>query len=77
MITMLEPSVEDLLNEEKNPEITSKFELITMVAKRARQLKNGAQKMIETEKQKPVSIALYEIAEQKIIPVKEPTTRRE
>ncbi|MBI2264726.1 MAG: DNA-directed RNA polymerase subunit omega [Armatimonadetes bacterium] len=58
---MTEPSVDALL-----PMVDCKFSLITMVLKRARQINNGAPKLIETDSIKPVTIALEEIAAGKI-----------
>lgn len=74
---MLEPSLEEMLDKEKNPEISSKFELITMITKRARQINNGAEIVVKTNARKPVSIAMWEIYHGKIKPIKKETKRRE
>ncbi len=74
---MLEPSLEEMLDKEKNPEISSKFELITMITKRARQINNGAEIVAKTNARKPVSIAMWEIYYGKIKPIKKETKRRE
>ncbi len=58
---MIEPSLEDLLKE-----VDSKFSLITMVSKRARQLNSGFTPLIKTSSTKNVTIALEEIAQGKI-----------
>lgn len=58
---MVKPSLEVLLEK-----VDSKFSLITMVSKRARQLNNGYPKLVETASGKSVTIALEEIAEGKI-----------
>lgn len=54
---MIHPALEVLLTKVEN-----KFELVTLVAKRARQLNNGAPKLVHTDSTKPVTIALEEIA---------------
>ncbi|HEY4001442.1 MAG TPA: DNA-directed RNA polymerase subunit omega [Candidatus Xenobia bacterium] len=46
--------------------VDSKFALITVVAKRASQLTNGARPLVDSLKVKPVSIALEEIAADKV-----------
>lgn len=67
---MINPAVEEILDKNKNPEINSKFELITMIAKRAQQINDGAQVLTETGDKKPVSIAMWEIYSGKITPFK-------
>lgn len=69
---MVDPSIEELMDKKVNPNIASKFELVTMVAKRARQLNDGADPMVVTDKVKPVSIALLEIKAGMITPIKKP-----
>ncbi|MDQ7821928.1 MAG: DNA-directed RNA polymerase subunit omega [Candidatus Eremiobacteraeota bacterium] len=54
---MIEPSIEELLDK-----VDSKFSLVTMVSKRARQLNDGYPRMIKTSSTKSVSVALEEIA---------------
>ena len=44
----------------------SKFALVTLAAKRAKQLKGGSPPRIETESRNPLTIALEEIAEGKV-----------
>lgn len=46
--------------------VDSKFALITVVSKRARQLTNGARPLVESPKVKAVSLALDEIAADKV-----------
>ena len=58
---MIEPSLEDLLKE-----VDSKFSLITMVSKRARQLNSGYPRLIKSVSNKNVTVALEEIAQGKI-----------
>jgi DNA-directed RNA polymerase subunit omega len=67
---MINPSLEEMLNHKKNPEIESKFELINMISKRARQLNDGAEYVVQTEARKPVTKAMWEIQSGKIIPFK-------
>ena len=43
--------------------IPNKFQLVLVAAKRARQLANGAQPMVEWENDKPTVVALREVAE--------------
>jgi DNA-directed RNA polymerase subunit omega len=58
---MLNPSLTNLL---KNGE--SKYTLVMVTAKRARQIIDGAQPLVETSSSKPVTIALEELLEGKI-----------
>ncbi len=67
---MIDPSMEELMDNKVNPGIGSKFELVTMVAKRARQLNDGQEPLTDFESKKPVTIALHEINEGKILPIK-------
>jgi DNA-directed RNA polymerase subunit omega len=43
--------------------VSNKFQLVLVAAKRARQLANGAEPMVEWENDKPTVVALREIAE--------------
>ena len=43
--------------------IPNKFQLVLVAAKRARQLANGAEAMVEWENDKPTVVALREVAE--------------
>lgn len=62
MVRMLEPSIDSL--QEK---INSKYTLVTISARRARQLQDGDKSLIEEPKSKTfVGIALEEIAEGKL-----------
>src|SRR3954447_16582031 len=74
--TMMDPALEVLLDKVEG----SKFMLVTLTAKRARQLNSyfselggGLGQMVPpqvvTSSQKPVSIALAEIAENRIVPL--------
>jgi len=51
-------TVEDCLNR-----IDNRFEMVLTATKRARQIANGAEPMVEEENDKPTVIALREIAE--------------
>ena len=56
-------TVEDCLNR-----IDNRFEMVLTATKRARQIANGAEPLVEEENDKPTVIALREIAEGLIDP---------
>ena len=58
---MLNPSFEGILQEGD-----SRYTLVMLVSKRARQIIDGADLLIETDSKKPVSIAMEEILTGKI-----------
>jgi len=58
---MLYPSCDQLLKC-----IPSRFALVKATAKRAKQLNNGAQRLVDSKSNKPVTIALQEIYQGKI-----------
>ncbi len=58
---MARVTIEDCLEH-----IDSRFELVLISAKRARQLANGAEALVEWENDKPTVVALREIAAGKI-----------
>lgn len=58
---MLYPAMKDLLNQ-----VPSRYELVNVVACRARQIASEAEAMGEPLDDKPVSIAIREIAEGKL-----------
>ncbi|NLY85203.1 MAG: DNA-directed RNA polymerase subunit omega [Tissierellia bacterium] len=58
---MLNPSFKELA--EKGD---SRYTLVMLIAKRARDIIDGAEPLIETSSKKPVSIALEEVLEGKI-----------
>ena len=60
---MARVTVEDCL---KN--VSNRFELVMVATKRARQIANGQEPLVEEENDKPTVIALREIAEGKIGP---------
>ncbi len=47
--------------------VPSKFSLVMLAAKRARQIKDGAPRLVDTESVNPVTIALEEIAADKLV----------
>ncbi|MCW8931681.1 MAG: DNA-directed RNA polymerase subunit omega [Gammaproteobacteria bacterium] len=60
---MARVTVEDCLDNVEN-----RFELVMVATKRARQISNGQEPLVESENDKPTVIALREIAEGKIGP---------
>lgn len=58
---MLYPSINDLLKK-----VDSRYTLVMLVSKRARQLVEGQIPLTEVKTNKPVSIAVQEIADDKI-----------
>ncbi|NLL82237.1 MAG: DNA-directed RNA polymerase subunit omega [Tissierellia bacterium] len=58
---MLNPSLKDFLIEGE-----SKYTLATVIAKRARQIIDGSKPLVETNSEKPVTIALEELLEGKL-----------
>jgi DNA-directed RNA polymerase subunit omega len=46
--------------------VNNRFELVLMATKRARQLANGAEPLVEAENDKPTVMALREIAERRV-----------
>ncbi|MDX2505379.1 MAG: DNA-directed RNA polymerase subunit omega [Gammaproteobacteria bacterium] len=60
---MARVTVEDCLEN-----VSNRFELVMVATKRARQIANGQEPLVEEENDKPTVIALREIAEGKIGP---------
>ncbi|GIM47524.1 DNA-directed RNA polymerase subunit omega [Collibacillus ludicampi] len=58
---MLYPSIDRLMKL-----ADSKYTLVVAAAKRARQLQDGAEKLVKVQTNKNVTVALNEIAEEKI-----------
>ena len=48
--------------------VNNRFELVLMATKRARQLANGAEPLVESTNDKPTVLALREIAARKVTP---------
>lgn len=63
---MLHPSYTDLMNivnsEGDEPVISSRYSIVMATAKRARQLIAGEEPLVETKHDKPLSIAIEELA---------------
>ena len=55
------PSLDDLLDK-----VESKFALVTIISKRAKQLNNGVRNLVGSTSQKPVTVAMEEIAAGKV-----------
>jgi len=58
---MIEPSINKLLEK-----ADSRYTLVMLAAKRARQISEGAHKLTKCDSEKPVSIAINEISDDKI-----------
>lgn len=58
---MIDTSIDTLLKK-----VDSKYTLVVLAAKRARQITEGASKTIESKSNKPVTVALQEIGKEKI-----------
>ena len=67
---MIDPSIDEILDPRTGLDFNSKFELITAISKRSKQLNNNAEIQVETDDKKPVTIALKEIYAGKVLPVK-------
>ncbi len=61
MSDMIKPPLEELLEQ-----VESKYALVMVAAKRARQLKDGALPLVDIDSTNPVSIALEEISTGKV-----------
>lgn len=62
---MINPTLSTLLDK-----VDSKYSLVVAVSKRARQIVDGQSSLVESNSIKPVSIAIQEISEGKILCVK-------
>lgn len=69
---LVKPAVTDLLNI-----VDDRFELITITAKRARQIAQGAPVLTDHDEKSPVSLAVWEIAEGKVKLSDEEETKKE
>jgi DNA-directed RNA polymerase subunit omega len=58
---MIEPEINKLM---KN--MDSRYTLVIAVAKRARQINDGAQRLTKYHSDKPVTLAIHEIGEKKV-----------
>ncbi len=59
---MIEPSIDHLLEK-----VESRYMLVTIISKRAREIVAGDDIMVETEDKKPINIAIQEFDEGKIV----------
>ena len=58
---MVKPTVQELLEK-----VDNRYKLVTVTAKRARQIANGEEKLIKIDEETPVTIAANEIAAGKV-----------
>lgn len=58
---MINPPLLDL-----EKQVDSKYTLVSLAAKRARELTDGQEALVEADSDKPVSIAMAEIAAEKV-----------
>lgn len=59
--SMINPAISDLLKK-----VDNRYSLVEVISKRARQLVNGEEALLETDIVKPVSVAIEEINEELI-----------
>ena len=60
-MTMIEPPINSLMSK-----VDSRYTLVVAAAKRARQIADGANKLTKCNSEKPVTVAINEINENKI-----------
>lgn len=58
---LVEPSITDLLEK-----VDSRYTLVIETAKRAREIVEGDEPLVECESKNPVTIAAYEVVEDKV-----------
>lgn len=70
---MLHPSYSDLMNtvnkgveEGETPVVNSRYSIVMATSKRARQLVSGAEARVKDDGRKPLSVAIDELANEKI-----------
>ena len=63
---IVKPTVKELLTK-----VDNRFELVIATAKRARQIADGDEKLVETDEEAPVSVAANEISQGKVFVKKE------
>lgn len=56
----------DVMLHNQSLQVGNKFSLITLVAKRAANLRSGSPPLVDVDCRNPVSVALYEISEGKV-----------
>lgn len=59
--SMIDPSIVSLLEK-----VDNRYSLVVVASRRARQLIAGEKKLIETDIEKPVTVAIHEIIEDKV-----------
>lgn len=59
---MIYPSLDSLVNK-----VDSKYTLVVLSAKRAREIMSGADPLVESKSNKPVTVALEEIAQGRVV----------
>lgn len=70
---MLRPSYTDLMQivnsetgEGEDPVVTSRYSIVHATARRARQIINGAEPLIDSESKKPLSVAVEEFSQKEV-----------
>lgn len=58
---MIDPAINSLMDK-----VDSKYTLVVITAKRARQIAEGAEKLAKSDSDKPVTVAIHEVNENKI-----------
>ena len=69
---MEQPTIDKMMEK-----VDSKYSLVVAAAKRARESTDGAEPLSKVNSNKPVSIALYEISEEKIVFENAPQTPKQ
>lgn len=59
--SMINPSIVSLLEK-----VDNRYSLVVVASKRARQIIAGEEKLVEVESNKPVTVAIHEIVDDKI-----------
>jgi DNA-directed RNA polymerase subunit omega len=59
---MIHPSLDTLVDK-----VDSKYTLVVLAAKRAREIMNGEESLVDSRSNKPVTVALEEVSQGKIV----------
>jgi DNA-directed RNA polymerase subunit omega len=59
---MIHPSLDTLVDK-----VDSKYTLVVLAAKRAREIMNGEESLVDSRSNKPVTVALEEVAQGRIV----------
>lgn len=59
---MIYPSLDVLVDK-----VDSKYTLVVLAAKRAREIMNGEESLVDSKSNKPVTVALEEVAQGKVV----------